>query len=112
MSEATRSANGAEARLPYVWDYDIDEVRFRALLEGRETLGRLDRDWAAVRLLEHASWREIRRLMSLGDLVRGWPRWRSRVPKAKRCSASDAGFPSAPVGGGFNSKLSAVDRLT
>jgi len=41
-----------DQRLPYVWDYDIDEERFRALLEGRETLGRLDRSWAAVRLLE------------------------------------------------------------
>ncbi len=71
-------------RVPYVWDYEIDESRFRALLEGREVLGRLDRDWAAVRLLDHASWQEIRRLMSLGDLVRGWPRWRARVRSSRR----------------------------
>ena len=71
-------------RIPYVWDYDIDEARFRALLEGREVMGRLDRDWAAVRLLEHASWSEIKRLMSLGDLVRGWPAWRERVRSSRR----------------------------
>jgi hypothetical protein len=72
------------AGLPYVWDYDIDEGEFRALLEGRETIGRLNRDWAAARLLDHASWREIRRLMSLGDLVRGWPAWRERVRSTSR----------------------------
>jgi len=70
--------------LPYVWDYDIDEPLFLAMLAGRETLGRLDRDWAAVRLLDHAPWREIRRLMPLGDLIRGWPAWRSRVRSASR----------------------------
>jgi len=70
--------------LPYVWDYDIDEPLFRGMLAGRETLGRLDRDWAAVRLLDHASWREIRRLMSLGEIVRGWPQWRSRVRSPSR----------------------------
>lgn len=79
-----RESRSAAARLPYVWDYDIDEGLFRAMLEGREAMGRLDRDWAAVRLLEHASWREIRRLMSLGDLVRGWPAWRRRVRSPSR----------------------------
>jgi hypothetical protein len=84
MSTELESAGMAAARLPYVWDYDIDETRFRALLEGRETLGRLDRDWAAARLLDHAPWREIRRLLSLGDLVRGWPKWRGRVRSESR----------------------------
>ncbi len=79
-----RDSRKGKPGLPYVWDYDLDEQRFRALLEGRETLGRLDRDWAAVRLLEHASWREIRRLLSLADLVHGWPAWRGRVRSASR----------------------------
>jgi hypothetical protein len=84
VSEGVGSPNGSVTRLPYVWDYDVDETRFRALLEGREAMGRLDRDWAAVRLLDHAPWREIRRLMTLGDLVRGWPAWRGRVRSASR----------------------------
>jgi len=71
VSDETQNASGAGRRLPYVWDYDIDETRFRALPGGREAIGRLDRDWAAARLLDHASWREIRRLMSRGDLGRG-----------------------------------------
>jgi hypothetical protein len=72
------------SRLPWVWDYDLDEQGFRALLEGRETRGRLDRDWAAVRLLEYAPYREIRRLMSFRDLLAGWPRWRGRIRSASR----------------------------
>jgi hypothetical protein len=81
---APRESRARAPRLPYVWDYDIDEELFRAMLGGREAVGRLDRDWAAVRLLDHASWREIRRLMSFADLVRGWPRWRQRVRSASR----------------------------
>ncbi len=30
----------ATARLPFVWDYDLDEGDSRALLEGRKTLVR------------------------------------------------------------------------
>ncbi len=78
-----------DQRLPYVWDYDIDEERFRALLEGRETLGRLDRSWAAVRLLEHASYTEIRRLMSFRELIQGWPDWRGRIRSQSRRRALD-----------------------
>ena len=66
-------------RLPYVWDYDIDEAMFRDLLAGRLTLGRLNRDWAAVRLLEYAPYREIVRVLGFKALVEGWPRWRARI---------------------------------
>jgi hypothetical protein len=65
----------ATARLPFTWDYDLDEGGSGALLEGRRTLGRLDRNWAAVRLPKHASYPEIQRLQSLRDLVDGWPSW-------------------------------------
>jgi hypothetical protein len=51
------------ARLPYVWDYEIDEAQFRNLLDGTITLGRLNRDWAAIRLLEYAPYPEIIRLL-------------------------------------------------
>jgi len=84
MSARGSSKESILGRPPYVWDYDIDENQFRALLEGRATIGRLDRDWAVTRLLEHAPWKEIRRLMSLGELVRGWPGWRERVRAPSR----------------------------
>jgi hypothetical protein len=71
-------------RPSFVWDYELGDGDFEALLQGRKTLGRLDRDWAAVRLLEYAPYPEIRRLLSLRDLVAGWPRWRARVRSQTR----------------------------
>lgn len=66
-------------RLPYVWDYDLDEAEFRRILAGEVTRGRLDRTWAAVRLIEYAPYSEIVRLLGFRELVKGWPQWRARV---------------------------------
>lgn len=71
-------------RLPYVWDYDIDEDRFREMLAGRYSISSLDRDWACVRLLEYAPWPEIVRLLGFKDLLAGWPRWRERIRSSSR----------------------------
>ena len=68
----------------YLWDYDIDEAAFREILAGRKSLSRLDRDWAAVRLIEYAPYDEIKRLIGFKDLVEGWPRWRNRVRSKTR----------------------------
>jgi hypothetical protein len=74
----------ATARLPFVWNCNLDEGAFRALLEGRQIVGRLHRDWAAGRLLEYASWPEIRRLLRLRELAAGWPSWRGRIRSQSR----------------------------
>lgn len=71
-------------RLPFVWDYDLDEAEFVAILEGTSRQGRLDRDWAAVRLLEYGPYKEIVRLLGFKSLVDGWPRWRDRVRSESR----------------------------
>jgi len=71
-------------RLPYVWDYDIDEATFGEILAGRTQLGRLDQDWAAIRLLEYAPYLEIVRLLGFAQLVEGWPRWRERIRAKNR----------------------------
>jgi len=68
----------------YVWDYNIDETEFREILGGRLKIGRLDRDWAAVRVLENAPYEEIVRLIGFRSLVEEWPRWRSRVRSESR----------------------------
>ena len=73
-----------QRRLPYVWDYDIDEVQFRALLDGSLTLGRLDRRWAALRLLEYAPYGEIVRVLGFRALVEGWPSWRGSIRSTSR----------------------------
>jgi hypothetical protein len=75
---------GIKKRLPYVWDYDLDEDEFRAILAGRISKGRLNQDWAASRLLEYASYEEILRLLPLKEIVAGWPRWRKRVRSESR----------------------------
>jgi len=74
----------ANQRLAYVWDYDIDEAQFRDLLSGAAQIGRLDRRWAAIRLIEHAPYKEIVRLLGFRDLVRGWPEWRSHIRSTSR----------------------------
>ncbi|MCK6629394.1 MAG: hypothetical protein L6R45_29985 [Anaerolineae bacterium] len=74
----------ASQRLPYIWDYDLDEDQFTEMLAGRLTIGRLDRDWAAVRLLEYASYADIVRLLGFRSLIRGWPKWRERIRSQSR----------------------------
>jgi hypothetical protein len=66
-------------RARYVWDYDISEQQFDALLAGKAAMGRLDRAWAAARLIDSAPYEEVVRRIGFGELVRGWPLWRSRV---------------------------------
>lgn len=73
-------------RLPYVWDYDLDPAQFGEILAGRLTIGRLGRDWAAVRLLDYAPYRDIVRQLGFKALVQDWPKWRARLrsPSRKR----------------------------
>ncbi|MCI0421243.1 MAG: hypothetical protein L0387_39435 [Acidobacteria bacterium] len=73
-----------DSRLAYVWDYDISSHQFEAMLSGKLTLGRLDRDWAAVRLLEHAPYAEIIRQIGFRALIEGWPVWRHRIRSQSR----------------------------
>jgi len=67
-----------------VWDYHISEAQFSDLLAGTLTLGRLNRDWAAVRLLDYGEYRDIVRLIGFHALARDWPRWRLRVRSPSR----------------------------
>jgi len=71
-------------RLWYVWDYDIDEETFQAMLDGKIALGRLDRDWAAVRLLNYAPYPEIVQRLGLAVLVRDWHRWKEKLRMNER----------------------------
>jgi len=74
----------ATARSPYVWDYNINESQFLEILAGHRTLGRLDQDWAARRLIEYAPYEEIVRLIGFPRLVREWPRWRGGIRSKSR----------------------------
>ena len=75
--------------VPYLWDYDFDEAQFRAVLEGKTTIGRLDSDWTAIRLLDYASYPDIVHLLGFRRLVEGWPRWREHVRSQNRRRSFD-----------------------
>jgi hypothetical protein len=75
--------------LPYVWDYDLDEVQFQALLNGEQSFGRLDRDWAAIRLLEYGPYADIVHMLGFRRLVEGWPRWREQIRSQSRQRSFD-----------------------
>ena len=79
----------ATNRLPYVWDYEIDQTQFQEILAGHRAIGRLDQDWAVRRLLEYASYEEIVRLIGFKQLVENWPRWRGRIRSKSRVRGFD-----------------------
>jgi hypothetical protein len=71
-------------RTPYIWDYDLSQEQFLAILAGEITLGRLDQDWAAQRLIEYAPYEDIVRLIGFPRLVQNWSRWRKRIHSQSR----------------------------
>jgi hypothetical protein len=73
----------SSTRLPFIWDYDVEEEQFRRLLSGDLTLGSLDRRWAAIRLLEYAPYPDIVRWLGFRELVKGWPEWRGGIRSAR-----------------------------
>lgn len=71
-------------KLAYIWDYDIDEDKLKDILTGKITMGRLDRRWAVLRLLEYAPYKEIVRLLGYRGIVDQWPEMRSRIRSQSR----------------------------
>lgn len=72
------------AKLSYVWDYDIDEEKFKQILSGKLVIGHLDKKWAIVRLLEYAPYQEIIRLMGYKRIVEEWPGVRNYIRSKSR----------------------------
>lgn len=79
----------ATQRLPYLWDYNLDQRQFQEILNGRLTKGRLNQDWATRRLLEYAPYDEIIRLLGYKRLVENWSRWRGRIRSKSRVRGFD-----------------------
>lgn len=75
--------------LSFVWDYDLNESQFLSLLDGKEKIGRLDSDWAAIRLLEYATYPEIVKFLGYKRLIQGWPNWRKHIRSASRLRSFD-----------------------
>lgn len=66
-------------RARYVWDYDITQEQFDAMLTGQFEDGHLNRDWAAVRVIEWAKYEDMIRILGYFELVNNWSRWRQRI---------------------------------
>jgi hypothetical protein len=74
---------------PYIWDYNIDRQTFLEILAGKRQIGRLNRDWAVLRLLEYAPYAEIIQVLGFSALVQGWPRWREKIRAKNRVRGFD-----------------------
>lgn len=68
----------------YMWDYDIDEGKLNDILSGKVVMGRLDKNWAVLRLLEYAPYSEIVRLLGYREIVDQWPHIRDRIRSQSR----------------------------
>ncbi|NJN82167.1 MAG: hypothetical protein HC802_07740 [Caldilineaceae bacterium] len=66
-------------RARYVWDYNITQEQFDEMLAGRFEDGHLNRDWAAIRVIEWAKYEDMIRILGFPNLVHNWPRWRMRI---------------------------------
>lgn len=67
-------------KYPWVWDYPLTKQEFDDILDGKLIAwGALDRDWAAVRLIEYATYDDMIKRIGFPAFVENWPRWRSRV---------------------------------
>lgn len=78
-----------QGRARYVWDYDLTQEQFDAMLEGTYVDGHLNRDWAAVRLIEWAPYREMIHRIGYKGLVENWHRWRKRLRSAQQAQSID-----------------------
>lgn len=76
-------------KLPYVWDYDIEEAQFKDILAGKKIMGKFDQDWAARRLLEYASYKDIVQQIGYARLVKYWPHWRNGIRSVSRKRGMD-----------------------
>jgi hypothetical protein len=74
-----------QARYPWLWDVEMDNPTFEAVLRGRAAQPPHDQCWAITRLLEYAPYSEIRRLLPDEILLQRWPDVSRRLrSKARR----------------------------
>ena len=57
----------------WLWDVDMDNGTFDALLAGRTVAPPFDKRWALLRLIEYAPYAEIKRLLPVAGFIALWP---------------------------------------
>ena len=74
-----------QGRYFWLWDSDMDNAAFEAVLRGEAAQAPHDQCWAIARLLEYAACSEIRRLLPHEGGQRRWPElWPRLRSKAHR----------------------------
>jgi hypothetical protein len=71
-------------RFPWLWDTELDNAEFEAILRGRRTTPVYDFRWALLRLIEYAPYRDIRRLLRREQFLKEWPQLAHRVRSKTR----------------------------
>lgn len=64
-----------------VWDYDLPQEEFEAILRGEKVLGNLDQSWAIARILENLNYYEAMKLISPDLLRKNWELVKSKLFK-------------------------------
>lgn len=62
-----------------IWDYDLSQKDFQAILDGNKKMGSLDQSWAIARVLEHVDYYAAKDLVSVSTLSRNWPSVKSKI---------------------------------
>jgi len=73
-----------QPRYPWLWDTDLDNEAFDALLRGSRRDEARDERWAMLRLVEYAPFAEIKRLLPRETFLKRWPELSPRVRSAAR----------------------------
>jgi hypothetical protein len=74
---------------PWLWDVDMDNGTFEALLAGRTAIPPFDTGWAILRLVEYAPYAEIKRLLPIETFLALWPELISHVRSRMRRDGMD-----------------------
>jgi len=59
-------------KYPWLWDVDMDSETFDRVLSGRVSSAGLDWKWAMARLIDYASFKDIRRFLPRSLFVEHW----------------------------------------
>lgn len=78
-----------EERYPWLWDVEMDNATFMAVLRGETSSAGHDCDWALLRLIEYAPFRDILRLLPLDLFLTRWPMLMGRVRSVTRRAGMD-----------------------
>lgn len=71
-------------KIAYLWDYDIDEDKLKDILAGKLEMGRINKQWANIRLLEYAPYNDIIKLIGYKEIVKIWPKLRGHIRSDSR----------------------------